>query len=83
MTFLLIIIAWLFVLSLVAGMCAVASAGDIEPLAQAPSPRDQGVAGAPVWEPAEDLEIYAHASGARALPAERAGSLTHSSGVAA
>lgn len=77
MTLLLIAIAWLFVLSLVAGMCAVASAGDIDPLAQAPSPRNQ-----PVWEPAEDQQISAHANGAQALPAERAG-LTHSSGLAA
>jgi hypothetical protein len=76
MTFLLIIIPWLFVLSLVAGLCGAARAGDVEPLAQAPSPRSQ-----PVWEPAEHGEIYAH--GAQARPVERAGSLTHSSGVAA
>jgi hypothetical protein len=78
MTFLLIIIAWLFVLSLVAGMCAVASAGDIEPLAQAPSPRYR-----PVWEQAEEREIYAHATGAQILPTEQASSLPHRRGVAA
>jgi hypothetical protein len=83
MTFLLIIIAWLFVLSLVAGLCRAARAGDIESLAQAPSARSRGRTGAPVWELEEDGDIYAHATGVQALPTERAGSLPHSSGVAA
>ena len=83
MTFLLIIIPWLFVLSLVAGLCGAARAGDVEPLARASSASGQGRPGAPIWEPAEDGEIYAHANGAQTRPAERAGSLTHSSGVAA
>jgi hypothetical protein len=71
MTFLLIIIAWTFLLSLVLGMCAAARAGDVEPRAQARSPRDRG-ARARVWEAAEGREIYAHLNGA----AERTGSLT-------
>jgi hypothetical protein len=72
MTFLLIIIAWTFLLSLVLGMCAAARAGDVEPRAQAPSPRGR-VARAPVWEPAEGREIHAHMGGA----AERAASLRY------
>lgn len=74
MTFLLIIIAWTFLLSLVLGMCAAARAGDVEPRAQAPSPRGRG-ARAPVWEPAEGREIYANVGGA----AERVASLRYGS----
>lgn len=81
MILLLVIAAWMFVLSVVAGLCAAARTGD---LAQsAPAPAGWRRSGATAREPLEHLEIAARANLRPARTAESGASLQHSEGVAA
>jgi hypothetical protein len=66
MIVLLVIAAWIAVLSLIVGLCASARAGDMQ-LARVAGARGEGTAGAP-WEAAEPVPIVMRA-GSRAVPA--------------
>ena len=86
----LIIVSWLLVLTLVAGLCAAARAGDVELLTRASAHDQPGELEPIVWEPAVHLEISAH-SNTRPAPApapapaaaESGASLARSGGLAA
>jgi hypothetical protein len=80
MILLLVVAAWILVLSLVAGLCVAARAGDLAQLAHAPGPAGRERTES-AWEPAEHLEIAARAN-SRAARQEWAASL-RSGGVAA
>jgi hypothetical protein len=87
MIFLLIIAAWIVVLSLIAGLCAAARVGDREPLARvyAPAGSGQGSGQAEplVWELAEHGEIAAHANARAEHSAQADASLLRSGDMAA
>lgn len=73
--------AWILVISLVAGLCAAAHAGDLAQLA--PAPAGRGATQPTEWQQFERVEITAHAN-ARPLPsAEPVEPLLHGDGVAA
>jgi hypothetical protein len=81
MILLLVIAAWILVLSLVTGLCAAARAGDLAQLATAPAGR--GRREVALWEPLEHLEISARANARPVRSAESGPSLLHGDGVAA
>ncbi len=83
MILLLVIAAWILVLSLVAGLCAAARVGDNAQLARASATGARRRAESPAWEPLEHLEIAAHTPLRPVRPAESSASLLHSDGVAA
>jgi hypothetical protein len=84
MILLLVIAAWILVLSLVTGLCAVARAGDSAQPTHAPASAGWGRVQSLAWEPAEHLEIAAPRADVRpARPAESGASLLRSGGVAA
>jgi hypothetical protein len=70
MTILLIVVAWTFVIFLVAGLCVAARVGDVESLPRASA--NVGEPGMPTlqWAQADDLEIAAQATLGRARPVE-------------
>jgi hypothetical protein len=80
MILLLVVAAWILVLSLLAGLCAVARAGDLAQLAHAPGPAGRERTESP-WEQSEHLEIAARAN-SRSARQEWVASL-HRDGVAA
>ncbi len=57
-----VVAAWVLVLSLVAGLCVAARAGDLAQLAYTPAPAVRGRLDSPVWEPAEQAEVAVHAN---------------------
>ncbi|MGP0100387.1 MAG: hypothetical protein ACLPUT_02050 [Solirubrobacteraceae bacterium] len=81
MILLLVIAAWILVVSMVAGLCAAARTGDIAQLAHASAPIGWGES--PAWEPVEHLEISARANLRPVRSAEPGAALLHSDGVAA
>jgi hypothetical protein len=81
MIFLLIIVAWIVVMSLVTGLCVAARVGDVELLTRARASQP-GQAQSLAWEPAQHVEVSARA-GARSARAEADSSLFQSGGVAA
>ena len=81
MILLLVIAAWLLVLSVLAGLCAAARAGDLAQLA--PASAGWGRSGATAREPREHPEISARANLRPARTAESGASLQRSEGVAA
>jgi len=83
MILLLIIAAWILVLSVIAGLCAAARAGDLARLAQASAPAGWERSGAAAREPLEHLEISAHANLRPVASAEQGASRLRSDSVAA
>jgi hypothetical protein len=83
MILLLVIAAWILVLSLVAGLCGAARVGDLAQVAHSPAASGWARTEPPKWEPLEHREISAHANLRPARPAEQGASLLHSDGVAA
>jgi hypothetical protein len=83
MILLFVIAAWILVLSVVAGLCAAARAGDLTQLAQASTPAGWGGYGATARGPLEHLEISARANLRPVRTAESGASLLHGDGVAA
>jgi hypothetical protein len=85
MTLLLIVAAWLISVSLVAGLCMAARAGDREPLARSLADADAGQQGAStlVWEQADGVGISARANVGRTHTAEAGVSVLHGDGIAA
>jgi hypothetical protein len=83
MTLLLIVAAWMFVVSLVAGICMAARAGDLGSLAQRSA--DAGDQDLPtlVWDQADGLEISARSNIGRARPAEPGVAALPRGGIAA
>ena len=83
MTLLLIIPAWILILSLIAGLCAAARLGDLGAPEYA-SASDTWMRGEPLeWEAAEHLTISAHASPRPARPAESGAPLVQAGRAAA
>jgi hypothetical protein len=85
MTLLLIVAAWLISVSLVAGLCMAARAGDREPLSPSRSLADAGEQGAStlVWGQADGVEISARANAARERSSETGVAVLHGDGIAA
>jgi hypothetical protein len=83
MILLLVIAAWIVVLSLIAALCAAARVGDREPLTRANAPTGSGQAEPLVWEPAEHGKIAAHANARAVHSAQADASLLRSSDMAA
>jgi hypothetical protein len=83
MILLLVIAAWILVLSVVAALCATARVGDLTQLAHASAPAGRGDAGANARQPRERVEISARANLRPVRTAESAASLRRSEGVAA
>ncbi|HEY4916739.1 MAG TPA: hypothetical protein VIH92_07500 [Solirubrobacteraceae bacterium] len=83
MTLLLIVAAWLISVSLVAGLCMAARAGDREPLARPLADADQQGASTLVWEQADGVGIYARANVGRTHTAESGVAVLHGDGIAA
>jgi hypothetical protein len=83
MILLLVIAAWILVLSVVAGLCAAARAGDLTQLAQASTSAGWARYGSPARGPLEYLEISARANHRPVRTAESGASLLHGDGVAA
>jgi len=83
MILLLVIAAWVLVLSLIVGLCAAARVGDLAQLAHASATGGRGRTESPAWEPFEHMDIAARAPLRPARRAESGASLLHSDGVAA
>jgi hypothetical protein len=83
MILLIVIAAWIFVISVVAGLCAAARVGDLTQVAHASANSGRGRAESPAWEPLEHLEIGARAPLRPVRPAESGASLLRRDGVAA
>lgn len=83
MILLIVIAAWILVLSVVAGLCVTARAGDLTQLAQASAPAGWGRSGSDTREPLEHLEISARANLRPVRTAESGSSLLRRDGVAA
>jgi hypothetical protein len=83
MILLLVIAAWILVLSLVVGLCRTARLGDLAQLAHGAAAGGWARTEAPKWEPLEHREIAAHANLRPVRPAEQGASLLRSDGVAA
>jgi hypothetical protein len=81
MIILLIIVAWIVVFSLVAGLCAAARVGDVELLtrAYAPTAAAQPLA----WEPSQHVELSVRATARAGRSPEADAPLLQSGGVAA
>jgi hypothetical protein len=83
MILLLVIPAWILVLSMVAGLCAAARAGDQRQLAQPAGSSGWRRASAVMREPHEHLGISARANRRSVRVSESGASLRHGDGVAA
>jgi hypothetical protein len=81
MILVLAVAAWIFVISLVAGLCVAARAGDLAQLA--PAPRRRGHREPTEWEPFERVEIIAQANAQPVRSPESGAPLLHGDGVAA
>jgi hypothetical protein len=83
MTLLLIVATWLISVSLVAGLCMAARAGDREPLSRSLGDAGEHGASTLVWGPADGVEVSARAGAARARSSETAVAVLHGDGIAA
>jgi|GEM_PF-2371143 hypothetical protein len=83
MILLLVIAAWILVLSLVAGLCGAARMGDLAQLAHPSAAGGWASAEPATWEPLVHLEISARASVRPVRTSEQGAPLLHSDGVAA
>jgi hypothetical protein len=83
MTLLLIVAAWLISVSLVAGLCMAARAGDRESLSRSLADAGEQGASALVWEQADGVEISARANVGRTRTAETGVGVLHGDGIAA
>jgi hypothetical protein len=83
MIVLLIIAAWIVVMSLVAGLCAAARVGDVGLLTRASAPTGVGQAPPLAWEPSQHVEISARANVRAGRSPEGDAPLLRSGGVAA
>jgi hypothetical protein len=83
MVLLLIIAAWIVVLSLVVALCAAARVGDLASAPRASSNDGTGWAQPYAWEPAPELEISAHVNVTASRSAQSASSPLRSDGIAA
>jgi hypothetical protein len=83
MILLLVIPAWILVLSMVAGLCVAARAGDQRQLAQPPGSSGWRRASGTTREPHEHLAITARANRRPARVSESGASLRRNDGVAA
>jgi len=83
MILLLVIAAWMFVLSAVAALCVAARAGDLTQLARASASAGQGRPGSSAREARERPEISARGNLRPVPTAESSASLRRSEGVAA
>jgi hypothetical protein len=83
MIVLLLIAAWIVVLSLVMGLCAAARVGDVAQLTHASAPAGRVHAEPAAWESSGHLEIAVRANVRPVRPAESGAALVHSDGVAA
>jgi hypothetical protein len=80
---LLIIAAWIVVLSVIAGLCMAARVGDVELLTRAGVPAGAGRGQSLSWEPVQHVEISLRAGTRTTRSAEADASLLQSDGVAA
>jgi hypothetical protein len=83
MTLLLIVAAWLISVSLVAGLCMAARAGDREPLSRSLTDAGEQGASTLVWGQADGVEISARSNPARARSSETGVAVLHGDGIAA
>jgi hypothetical protein len=83
MTILLILVAWTFIISLVAGLCMAARVGDVESLPWASAEASEQGMQPLVWKQADDLEISARVNAARVRPDEVGVAALRSDGIAA
>ncbi len=83
MTLLLIVAVWLISVSLVAGLCLAARAGDREPLSRSLAGAGEQSTSTFMWEQADGVEISARANAARARSSETGVTVLHGDGIAA
>jgi hypothetical protein len=83
MTILLILVAWTFIIALVAGLCVAARVGDVESLPWVYGEGSEQATQPLVWKQADDLEISARASVGRVRPDEVGVAALRSDGIAA
>jgi hypothetical protein len=81
MILLLIVLAWIVVLSLIVGLCAASRAGDLQ--AQSPAPAERAWVQPTLWLPGADREIVAYTAGFSERPTEPVAALMRSDGMAA